>query len=48
MLNKKAPEMVLLCETKLKDNHRIFYKEYEIVQNNRSKLARGGGTAILI
>lgn len=48
MLREQDPDVVLLCETKLNDKHKIQFKKYKIIRNDRTNSNQGGGTAILI
>ncbi|XP_076660285.1 uncharacterized protein LOC143363606 [Halictus rubicundus] len=47
-LNAHEPDAVLLCETKLNDRHRVSFKNYVMIRNDRPNSKQGGGTAILI
>lgn len=48
LLEKTNPDVVLLSETWLKSNHKVFYQHYNLIQNHRCESRKGGGTAILI
>lgn len=48
LLKEYVLDIVLLSETKLNNNYKIFYKDYKIILNNRSKLGKDGRTAIFI
>lgn len=41
------PDLMLISETKLKQQHKISFKEYNIIRNDRT-FNTGGGTAILV
>lgn len=41
------PDIVLVCETKLK-GHKIYFKNYHFIRNDRTSDSGGGGTGILI
>lgn len=45
--NKNDTDIVLINETKLKKEHRITYKDFDIIRNDRDYNS-GGGTAILV
>lgn len=47
ILKSQNPDIVFLAETKLKQNHVIRFKEYNIIREDRSN-KYGGGTAIII
>lgn len=47
-LNKHQPDMALLNETKLNNNHRLSFKDYSMVRDDRPNSTQGGGTCILI
>ena len=47
-LNKHNPEVCLLGETKLNNSHKITFKDYNLIRNDRLNAIAGGGTAILI
>ena len=46
-LKTHKPHIMLLSETKIKKNHKIMFKNYNIIRNDRSN-NQGGGTAILV
>lgn len=46
-LNEENPDIILLCETKVKINHKLTFSGYNIIRNDRQE-NMGGGTAILI
>lgn len=48
ILNKQAPDFVLLGETKLNNRHNISYANYTIHRTDRPNSKQGGGTAILV
>lgn len=41
-------DIVLICETKLNNNHRLQFSNYELMRTNRANNKNGGGTAILV
>ena len=47
-LVKHKPDIVLICETKLTKKHKIEFKDYNFIRNDRPNSILGGGTAILI
>ena len=47
-LEKHEPDICLLGETKLNEDHKISFKNYELIRNDRKNSIFGGGTAILI
>ena len=47
-INLQNPDIVLLNETKLKTNHKLFFQYSELILKDRSNASKGGGTAILI
>lgn len=47
-LAKHNPDAVLLCETKLNHRHRVSFKNYTFLRNDRLNAKQAGGTAILI
>lgn len=47
ILKKQKPDVVLLSETKLKQNHVLNFKDYKIIRSDRID-KQGGGTAIVI
>lgn len=47
-LAKHEPDVVLLCETKLNVRHRVSFKNYKFVRNDRPNAEQAGGTGILI
>lgn len=48
LLNKETPDIVLLSETKLNKIHKIHFKNYSLIRQDRPNANQGGGTAILI
>lgn len=48
LMDNFRPDVILLNETKLNNRHRIEFKNYNIVRNDRENNKGGGGTAILI
>ncbi|XP_050488682.1 uncharacterized protein LOC126872621 [Bombus huntii] len=48
LLNKEAPDMVLISETKLNKRHKVHFKNYTMIRHDRPNASQGGGTAILI
>lgn len=46
-LSTHKPDIVLVCETKLK-GQKIYFKNYEFIRNDRNFGQRGGGTGILL
>lgn len=47
-INKHAPDILLICETKLNKTHKIIFEHYNIIRTDRKNATLGGGTAILI
>lgn len=47
-IKQPNPDLVLLNETKLNNNHKISFENYNIIRKDRVNSKRGGGTAILI
>ena len=47
-IKKQNPEILLLSETKLNKNHKISFKDYNIIRTDRHNATQGGGTAIVI
>ncbi|XP_076379050.1 uncharacterized protein LOC143259674 [Megalopta genalis] len=47
-LTLHAPDITLLCETKLSPSHKLFFKDYNLIRTDRPNSKQGGGTAILI
>ena len=47
-MNKHNPEILLLNEPKLNKNHRITFRDYNVIRTDRHGAIQGGGTAILI
>lgn len=47
LLQNQKPDILLLCETKLNIKHKLKFKNYNFIRNDR-KNSNGGGTAILI
>lgn len=45
LLNKHKPHIVMLSETKIKNNHKLKFNEYKLLRNDRETNI-GGGTAI--
>lgn len=48
LIDNNNPDLVFLCETKLNQRHVLYFKDFNMVRNDRGNNARGGGTAILI
>lgn len=48
LINSKKPDIVLINETKLNKRHTLYFKNYDIVRNDRESGTKGGGTAIII
>lgn len=48
LMNQYKPDILLLSETKINKNHKIQFKDYNIVRNDRPNSKQGGGTAVLI
>lgn len=47
-MEEHSPDVVLLCETKLNDTHKVYYKNYNCVFHNRVGQDLAGGTAIFL
>jgi hypothetical protein len=47
-LKSHNPDIVLLNETKLNNRHKIYFKNYNLIRNDRPDSTKGGGTGILI
>ena len=47
-LEKNDPDICLLGETKLNDTHKLTFKNYEFIRNDRKNAIFGGGTGILV
>lgn len=47
-LVEKKPDILLLNETKLNNKHKISFRNYEFIRNDRPNNNGGGGTGILI
>ena len=41
-------DIILICETKLNNRHKIQFSEYNLIRTDRAANSKGGGTAILI
>lgn len=48
LLNRHRPDILLLNETKTNPNHKISFRNYNMIRNDRLDNKGGGGTAILI
>ncbi|XP_033318466.1 uncharacterized protein LOC117216041, partial [Bombus bifarius] len=48
LINKEAPDMVLISETKLNKRHNVHFKNYSMIRHDRPNASQGEGTAILI
>ncbi|XP_050484052.1 uncharacterized protein LOC126870410 [Bombus huntii] len=48
LINKEAPDMVLISETKLNKRHNVHFKNYSMIRHDKPNTSQGGGTAILI
>lgn len=48
LLHKLQPDIVLLNETKLNSRHKIEFKNYTAIRQDRPHSTKGGGVAILI
>ena len=48
LLNKEIPDLVLNSETKLNKIHKIHFKNYSLVRQDRRNTTQDQGTAILI
>ena len=47
-IKKYNPDITLINETKLNKNHKLAFKDYNMIRNDRESAWNGGGTAILI
>ncbi|XP_068984992.1 uncharacterized protein [Bombus flavifrons] len=48
LINKETPDIVLISETKLNKRHKVHFKNYSMIRQDRPNASQGGGTAILI
>ena len=48
LLKRHKPDVVLLCETKLNNKHKIQFRDYIFIRNDRSNAKQDEGIGILI
>lgn len=48
LIGDHDPDFILVGETKLMNKHKLSFKDYNIVRNDRHDNKRGGGTTIII
>lgn len=48
LLREQNHEVIYLSETKLNNKHKITFKDYNLIRNDRPNSTQGGGTVILI
>ena len=48
LIKKDTPDIVLISKTKLNNRHKVHFKNYSIIRQDRPNTTQGGGTAILM
>lgn len=47
-LTQHDPDVLFICETKLKESHKDSFKNYSLIRTDRPRGKEGGGTATAI